>query len=75
MNTLGSGSISRRLLWAVAVALGLMLGAAATVLDLRFQSLSEAALRAQVRAGERIVELAGMDQREPRFRSSDPPRG
>jgi hypothetical protein len=52
-----------------------MLGAAATVLDLRFQSLSEAALRAQVRAGERIVELAGMDQREPRFRSSDPPRG
>jgi len=50
VNALGNGSISRRLLWAVAVALGLMLGAAATVLDLRFQSLSEAALRAQVDA-------------------------
>ena len=50
MNALGTGSISRRLLWAVAVALGLMLGAAAMVLDLRFQTLSEAALRAQIDA-------------------------
>lgn len=36
---------------------------------------SEAALRARVRAGERIAELSAMDAREPRSRDSFPPRG
>ena len=57
MNEPPVTSISRRLLWSVALALGLMLGVTALLLDLRFQLLSEATLRAQIDA--QLLALTG----------------